>query len=78
MRVANSFYAGEHGLVLLAIDPAHLTSELRWEPGTDLPTELFPHIYGPLNVDAVVSVLSLEPGMDGKFQLPESLDTVDS
>ena len=29
--------------------------------------EPFPHIYGPLNPDAVVDVVPLEPGPDGKF-----------
>ena len=41
-------------LVLLEIDPALLTSPLVVEPvpGTD---DEFPHIYGPLNLDAVVA-----------------------
>ncbi len=67
-------YAGQPGLVLLVIDPARLTSELRWEPGVDLATELFPHIYGPINLDAVVHVIDFEPGLDGKFHLPASLE----
>ena len=74
MRVANSFYAGQHGLVLLVIDLVRLSSELRWEPGTDLPTELFPHIYGPVNLDAVLQVVDFEPAADGKFHLPKSLE----
>ncbi|MET3960469.1 uncharacterized protein (DUF952 family) [Marmoricola sp. OAE513] len=42
-------------LVLLEIDPARLTSPLVVEPvpGTD---DEFPHIYGPLNLDAVVRI----------------------
>jgi uncharacterized protein (DUF952 family) len=75
LRVANLFYAGQHGLVLLLIDPARLTSELRWEPGADLPTDLFPHLYGPLNLEAVVKVIDFEPDADGKFQLPGELST---
>jgi uncharacterized protein (DUF952 family) len=71
LRVANIVFSGRHGLVLLVIDPARLTAQLRWEPGADLPTDLFPHIYGPLNLDAVVSVLDFEPDADGKFHLPD-------
>ena len=77
LRVANFIYAGQHGLVLLVIDPARLTSELRWEPGVDLAIQLFPHIYGPINLDAVVDVIAFEPGMDGRFQLPASLEIED-
>ena len=74
LRVANTFFYGQHGLVILVIDPDRLTSEIRWEPGTDLATELFPHIYGPINSDAVMHVLEFEPGAEGKFHLPKSLE----
>jgi uncharacterized protein (DUF952 family) len=74
LRVANLVFAGQPGLVLLVIDPVLLTSELRWDPGVDLATELFPHIYGPINLDAVVRVIDFEPGTDGKFHLPKSLE----
>ena len=77
LRVANSFYAGQSGLVLLMIDPQRLTSELRWEPGADLATELFPHVYGPVNLDAVLQVIDFEPGPDGIFHLPMSLEFSD-
>jgi uncharacterized protein (DUF952 family) len=77
LRVADLVFAGHHGLVLLVIDPARLSSELRWEPGVDLATELFPHIYGPINLDAVVDVIAFEPGPDGKFHLPGSLEFSD-
>jgi uncharacterized protein (DUF952 family) len=70
LRVANTYYPGQHGLVLLGIDPDKLTSELRWEPGADLATELFPHVYGPIDLQAVVSVRDFEPGPDGSFALP--------
>jgi uncharacterized protein (DUF952 family) len=47
---ARKYFAGQSDLVLLAVDPARLT-DLRWEPSRD--DALFPHLYGPLNLDAV-------------------------
>jgi uncharacterized protein (DUF952 family) len=66
--VANTFYKGQTGLVLLRIDPARVLAPIRWEspPGSE---EKFPHIHGPLNLDAVVEVTSLEPGDAGNFDL---------
>ena len=73
LRVANAVFAGQRGLVLLVIDPRRLSPEVRWEPGADRPEELFPHVYGPINLEAVVRVLDFEPGPDGRFMLPSSL-----
>ncbi|MFV9505707.1 MAG: DUF952 domain-containing protein [Oscillochloridaceae bacterium umkhey_bin13] len=53
-RVAAKFYRGQTGLVLITVDPARLSAELRDEEGE--PGEQFPHLYGPLNLDAVVTV----------------------
>ena len=77
LRVANSYCANQREQVLLVIDPSRLIHPVRWEAGTDKADELFPHLYGPLNLDAVVSVLDLEPGLDGKFHLPAALASVD-
>jgi uncharacterized protein (DUF952 family) len=73
LRVADAFFAGQPGLVLLVIDPRRLESEVRWEPGTDRPEELFPHVYGPINLESVVAVHDFEPGADGRFVLPSAL-----
>ena len=66
---ANRLYAGRTDLVLLRIDPARLSSPVRWEPGvpTDPAAMVFPHLYGPLPVAAVISVTSYRPGADGRF-----------
>ena len=77
--VANTFYHGQQGLVLLVIDPSKLEAELKWEPPAEPePTharegELFPHLYGPLNLDAVVNVITFEPDANGIFTLPDEL-----
>ena len=64
--VANLFYKGLPGLIVLVIDPDRVRPEIRYErvPGSDAP---FPHIYGPLNADAVVATRPLEAGPDGEF-----------
>jgi uncharacterized protein (DUF952 family) len=71
-RIANAFYSGVHGLVLLAIDPERVAAPIRAEAG-EATDEQFPHIYGPLNADAVVQVVAFEPSDDGTFDLPASL-----
>jgi uncharacterized protein (DUF952 family) len=68
---ANKFYREVPGdLVLLVIDPGLLRAEVRYEdgPGAELPV---PHIYGPLNVDAVVAVRPFAAGPDGTFAFTE-------
>jgi uncharacterized protein (DUF952 family) len=66
---ANRLYAGRADLVLLRIDPDRLPASVRWEPGepTDPESMLFPHLYGPLPIDAVTSVTAYRPEPDGSF-----------
>ncbi len=76
--VANAFYSGQTDLVLLVIDPECLSAKLQWDPPAHpdpakAPPELrgdFPHIYGALNLDAVVDVLDFAPNADGTFTFP--------
>ncbi|WP_414657633.1 DUF952 domain-containing protein [Deinococcus sp. VB343] len=70
LSVANALFLGQPGLVLLVVDPSRLAAPLRYEeyePGS----LHFPHLYGPLNLDAVTEVLDFVPGEDGRFSLPE-------
>ena len=76
LPIAENFYKGQSGLILLAIDPALLSSGLKWEPpsgGAPPPGvpegDSFPHIYGPINLDAVMSVIELAHDPHGKFKL---------
>ncbi len=59
--VRRSFYGDVAGpLLLLEIDPDLLASPLVVEVGNPETGEEFPHIYGPLDVDAVVGITELE------------------
>ena len=77
LPVANNFYKGQGGMILLTIEPTLLSSTLKWEApsgGTPPPGapagDPFPHIYGPINLDAVVNVVDLLSNPDGTFNLP--------
>ena len=70
IAVANRYYSGQRGLVLLAILTTRVEAEIRYE-NLEGGSELFPHIYGPLNLDAVKMALPFEPGPDGTFKMPD-------
>lgn len=76
--VAHKYYAGQDQLLLLVIEPTLLDSDLKWEPPSGgAPPEgvpeddLFPHVYGPINLDAIVNVFDLQANPDGKYEFPE-------
>jgi uncharacterized protein (DUF952 family) len=66
VQVGNHYYRGQTGLVLLWIDPQKVRAEIRWESADG---DTFPHIYGPLNIDAVYTVDDFPPSEGGTFQL---------
>lgn len=70
---------GQSDLVLLTVDSARVSETLKWEPGGHggIPQEplarggqLFPHLYGPLPLTAVVRVDPLPLGSDGAHVFP--------
>ncbi len=75
VQVANTFLRSTSGdFLVLVVDPARLTAELRWEPpdppaapGTAMYGQLFPHLYGPINREAVVAVRPALRAPDGTF-----------
>jgi uncharacterized protein (DUF952 family) len=71
--VANRFYTGQKDLVLLVMDGDRLQSPLRDEAADG---DEFPHLYGALNLDAVVQVLDFEP-TDHGFELPVELGAIE-
>ena len=75
LAVANQFYRdAADTLLVLDLDEDRLQHELRWEPPAHpdgRPPEphepWFPHLYGPVEPDAVVAVRRLRRGDDGSF-----------
>jgi uncharacterized protein (DUF952 family) len=61
-------FAGQRGLVLVAVDAEALGDALRYEPSRG--GDLFPHLYAPLSLDAVRRVEPLPLGDDGRHVLP--------
>ncbi|MDP7721210.1 DUF952 domain-containing protein [Mycobacterium sp. TY814] len=66
---ANRIYHGRDDMVLLYVDASALPGPVRWEPGvpSDPESMLFPHLYGPLPVEAVTEVVPYPPAADGSF-----------
>lgn len=63
--VVERYYRGRTGLIVLRIDAGKVTPPLRWEAPKSMPDERFPHLYGPLNTEAVVEVVPLEVMLPG-------------
>ncbi|MEM7554234.1 MAG: DUF952 domain-containing protein [Cyanobacteria bacterium P01_A01_bin.84] len=70
VKTANKFYRHHHGLVLLCIDSNQVNPEIRYEEADN---QLFPHIYGALNIDSVFQVIKFAAGEEGLFELPEQI-----
>ena len=67
-KTAAKHFAGQRDLVLVAIDSEKLGNDLKWEPSRG--GALFPHLYAPLDVKAVTSVVPLPLGADGRHVFP--------
>lgn len=74
VKVANAQFLAQKGLVLLCIEANEVQSEIRYENVKG--KELYPHIYGPLNVKAVVKVADFESAKNGKFLLPKEITDI--
>lgn len=72
-ETAARHFAGLADLVLVALDPARLGDSLRWEPSRR--GELFPHLYGPLDIAAVIWEKPLTLDAEGRHVFPAGLGT---
>jgi uncharacterized protein (DUF952 family) len=77
LAVAERFFAGQSGLLVLAIDEEGvipwLVNEGPAGEGDPFAKDVFPHVYAPIPVHAVVAVAGLEQGRDGRFSWPKDL-----
>jgi uncharacterized protein (DUF952 family) len=69
VRTAELYFKGVTGLLLVAVDTAALGEALVFEPSRG--GDLFPHLYGPLPLSAVLWQKPLTVGPDGAHQFPE-------
>ncbi len=67
LRVVQRLYSGATGLIVLDVDVIRLNAEVKREPSRS--GEIYPHIYGKINLDAVVRVRDLTLDSDGRHQL---------
>lgn len=62
-------YAGQEDLLLLAVDPDTLGPDLKWEESRG--GDLFPHLYAPLPLRAILSAEPLRLDDDNTHILPD-------
>ena len=72
LTVANRFYRGQDGLVVLLIDSTKINSKII-EENLEGGTELYPHLYGVLPINAVSKTIAFPCNADGSFSLPSTL-----
>lgn len=68
-ETAARHYPEQDGLVLVSVDDDRLGDDLKWEESRG--GDLFPHLYGDLDLTAVVAVDPLPLGTDGLHKFPD-------
>ena len=68
-ETAKKHFFGQTGLFLIQVDADALGDALRWERSRN--DELFPHLYGELDLGAVIDVLDMRARSDGTHDIPE-------
>jgi uncharacterized protein (DUF952 family) len=67
--IADLLFEDAADVVLLVIDSDRLTVEVRYEPAVP-GGEAYPHIYGPLPLEAVTEAIPLDRDAAGRLVLP--------
>ena len=66
---ANERFRGRRDLVVLVLDASVIEPPLVVEDSYGSGT-LFPHVYGPIPIQAIERVIEFQPEPDGSFELP--------
>lgn len=70
-ETAAKHFAGAEGLVLAEVDPRRLGAALKWEPSRG--GQLFPHLYSPMPLTAVLRTWPLALTPEGSHRFPDAL-----
>lgn len=74
-RVANHYFADTDELLLIGVDPTRVKPPIRYELSAST-GDVYPHIYGPLNVNAATVLKTLKRSPNGRFELPTEEPTL--
>lgn len=74
----NRHYTDYEDILLLLVDLNKVSSEVKFEASSGPTPGLFPHIYGPLNIDAVYETLVPSKDVSGNFMDSDILLTLTS
>ncbi|WP_088044451.1 DUF952 domain-containing protein [Bacillus sp. EAC] len=72
VEIANLFFKGATNLKILCINPEKVKAKIVFED-TENYGQVFPHIYGNLNLDCVFKVVDFTPNQNGEFIYPIEL-----
>jgi uncharacterized protein (DUF952 family) len=65
-RIANKYYQDKEQPLILVVDKKLILPKVKWEPATG---GLYPHIYGPLNINSITKIENISLVDDGNFHL---------
>jgi uncharacterized protein (DUF952 family) len=74
MEIANRRFSDRDSLVLLLVDEDKVQAPIKYGGTLSGRAGTFPHIYGPLNADAVYAAVVLKKDTEGKFITPKELE----
>jgi len=70
-KVANKHFTKAADVRLLVVVVDRIRPDLKWEQAGD---DLYPHVYGPLNMDAVAKMVPVAKNANGRFEIqPDDL-----